>query len=110
MATKYTLKDTTLDISFISKNEFIIIEFKMTSLAIEKNEIELIFNENYSGINARKHELEGHGIGMYYAKKIMNLHNGFIEFIPGKSNFYFDGIPYSDNVIKIGLEKKVNNL
>lgn len=102
-ATKYVFENSDINISFLRRENVLDIEFEMISILVEPEELDLIFQENYSGKWAKHYNLDGYGIGMYYAKKLTELNKGKIEFIPGVKKFAFQGIPYADNVIRISL-------
>lgn len=104
-AVKYTAENSILDIAFESLSKTVKIKFSMTSLLVTKEEVNSIFLEKYSGHWATECELKGHGIGMYYAKKLVELNNGSIEFIAGSAKYQFEGVPYADNEIIIELPK-----
>jgi hypothetical protein len=74
----------------------------MTSIVILTDEINDIFSENYSGYWATETGLNGHGIGMFYAKKLIELNNGEITFIPGKESYRLNGIPYANAIFEGG--------
>lgn len=105
---KYAAENSLLDISFDSFKDKLKICFSMTSILVKQDEIDMIFDEKYSGQWVSELGLQGHGIGMYYAKKLIELNNGKIEFIAGKEKYKLDGVPYADNVIEITLNKAKN--
>ena len=102
---KYAAENSTLNISFESSNNIVKIRFLMNSILVTPEEVNNIFNEKYSGHWASEAGLQGHGIGMYYAKKLVELNKGTIAFIAGEEKYRLDGIPYADNVIEITLKK-----
>lgn len=102
---KYAANNSTLDISFKSSKETVNIIFSMRSILVEQEEMNKIFLEKYSGYWVTEFELNGYGIGMYYAKKLVEYNNGTIEFYAGKEMFKYEGVPYADNVITITLNK-----
>lgn len=104
-AVKYTAENSILNISFSNTSNKIIIQISMKSIFVQKDEINSIFEENYSGYWATETGLNGHGIGMYYAKKLVELNNGEIKFIPGEESYRLNGIPYANNIIKIILNR-----
>ena len=104
-AVKYILRDSQLNISISPSANYVIVEFLMTSLFVDEKECEDIFAENYSGYWATETNLCGHGIGMFYARKLEEMNNGNIKFIPGKEKYRFNGVPYADNRIVIELRR-----
>jgi signal transduction histidine kinase len=77
----------------------------MTSILVLKNEINDIFLEHYSGFWAKETEMNGHGIGMFYAKRLIEMNKGRIEFVPGEELYRLNGIPYAHNTIIIELKR-----
>ena len=104
-AVKYTAENSILDISFSNDSKKVLVRISMTSIVLLQDEINDIFSENYSGYWATETGLNGHGIGMFYAKKLMELNNGEISFIPGKESYRLNGIPYANNIITITLNR-----
>lgn len=105
-ATKYTVPDTTIDIVFDSNQEYVIVTISMNSLAFKEKEMNRLFEEGFSGSYARSLSLSGNGIGLFYIKKIMELNGGDFGIAPGKSNYSYNGYPYSYNSFIIKLKKE----
>lgn len=103
-ATKYVFENSEININFTRQLSTMLIEIKMVSILVEPDEVDKIFTEKYSGKWSTRSGLSGYGIGMYYAKKLTELNEGTIEFIPGSKKFAYDGIPYAENKIKIILK------
>ena len=104
-AVKYTAENSTLNISFLKTSEHVSIQISMNSILVQEEEINNIFEENYSGYWATETELNGHGIGMFYAKKLIELNKGEIIFTPGTESYRLNGIPYAKNIITIKLNR-----
>lgn len=105
-AAKYMGINSILDISFISELDFLIVEISMQSLKVNDEEIENIFSENYSGYWAKQTGINGHGIGMFYAKKLAEMNEGELQFIAGNNVIYsLEGVPYAKNTLKLKLKK-----
>lgn len=100
---KYIQENTKLEISFrINKNNTNA-TFKMTSLYISPEDEEKIFRkERYSGSMACKARLNGKGIGMYRAQKLLCLNGGKIVVVPGEPITMGD-ILYAKNSFTIEL-------
>ena len=104
-AVKYILGDSSMNILITPAGNNIIIDFSMTSLLVNENECDNIFNENYSGYWATETNLSGHGIGMFYAKRLIEINKGDIKFFPGKEKYKLNGVPYADNRIVVELKR-----
>lgn len=74
----------------------------MTSLYINQDEETAIFNEGYSGVVAQKLRLAGKGIGMYRARRLIELNNGTLTVEAGEA-VNIDGIDYAENKFIIAL-------
>lgn len=102
-AAKYIAPRTNAKISFrLEKNETLVI-FEMKSLYIQPGEEVEIFNEGYSGELAKKIEMAGKGIGMYRAKRLIELNNGTITVEPGEFPEEINGTDYANNKFIIAL-------
>ena len=51
-------------------------------VGIEKNQREKIFEKFYRIQSGNRHDIKGFGIGLFYAKKIIEKHNGTLELVP----------------------------
>jgi signal transduction histidine kinase len=76
---------------------------KEISISIEDNgtidakERTLIFDKFYRINNGNIHNNKGFGIGLYYAKKIIELHNGTLELKPTKNTNFEIKVPNEEN-------------
>lgn len=105
-AVKYTMNDTTLRIKFPCQDGVPRIELEMVSLPIERNEIDSLYEEGYSGKAARKLSLSGDGSGMGIAKKLLELNGAKIAISAGHPEFSRLGTEYAKNIFTIEFAKK----
>lgn len=107
-ATKYVMHGSTIKIYFNDKYDECDVIIEMKSLQIKKNEIDKIFEENYSGDNPRKYGLAGKGYGMSIVQKLLHLNNASITIIPDFSGsgceMHF-GKPYELNRFEVHFKK-----
>ncbi|MEM7791924.1 MAG: hypothetical protein AAF546_11030 [Verrucomicrobiota bacterium] len=104
---KYVKEGSDINVSFHESNHLINVEIKMFSLALKEGEEHRIFVEGFSGHHAKKANLNGKGIGMNRALKLVELNNASIEFlVDHESTQQIDGRPYQHQSIKLGLPKK----
>lgn len=96
-ASKYVRPHTNAQISFRKDNGFQIIEIDMKSLHIDSDEIGTIFMEGQSGKEAIRSKLNGDGIGLYRAKRFIELNGGTLVVHPGEEVEEYKGSFYSDN-------------
>lgn len=102
-ASKYVQNNSKANIIFKKEQDSQIIEFNMHSLFIDKDEEELIFQEGYSGRSAQKSKLRGEGIGMYRARKLIELNGGALIVKAGTIDSTQNGQEYALNTFVITL-------
>lgn len=107
-ATKYCLNDSSININFRDKKDSFNIVIEMTSLLIEPAEMKKIFDENYSGYYAKKSGLEGAGIGMGTAKKLLELNNAdlIVNRVKHEREIKADDLIYTQNEFTIKVNKE----
>jgi len=99
-AVKYTKPSSEITISFEKMKNYLQITIEMMSLRIEKDEVGKIFEEGYSGINAKN--IAGDGIGMFTVREALKLNSLLINVIPNYSKSeVLNGDKYIENVFKI---------
>lgn len=111
-AVKYAKRNSTIVINF---NEIVAnmpnhIRISLEMDSIKFDEVDLkddnVFKEGYSGVWAKKAQKAGHGIGMYFIKRLLELNHGIIEIIPGKEMYFdTDDICYTHNIFNVYLNK-----
>ena len=77
-ASKYCIPNREIIIDFIDSDKYLTVLFNMTSIIIEDDEVEKIFEESYSGRNAQKNNKSGDGIGMFRVKRLLDLNKATI--------------------------------
>src|SRR5471032_2319208 len=110
-AAKYAEPGSDIFVGFNSDAEKYIISFEMTSLHIEQNELNLLFEEGYSGTQAKNLGGAGSGIGMGLIKKLLNLNSAEICVKagapqPAKTNMVFQERKYAKNNFSIEFSSK----
>jgi len=103
-AVKYSKPGSEINLYFEKNHNNFVIKFDMTSIRIEKDEIEKIFNEGCSGINTKNEA--GDGIGMYMIKEALSLNNAELIVMPNYSKSEtFNNIKYINNIFEIRNKK-----
>jgi PAS domain S-box-containing protein len=78
-AGKYSYPDTTVSIDVASKDDQVIISVSDQGVGIPKSEQHRLY-EKFSRIdNPLTSFVEGNGLGLYWSKKVIDLHNGTIN-------------------------------
>lgn len=99
---KYISRNTELNIEFIDSKVIKKIKFDMISVKLEPGEELKIFTKNYSGENAKKFKINGKGLGMHNAQRLLEQSNLKIKVIRGdEEKFVYDHIPYHKNILEI---------
>lgn len=100
---KYIYEGSPLEISFSRDGRMLITKIKMYSLKIDKDEIEDIYTEGYSGKWAKMISKDGYGIGMFYIKHLIEMNDGKFSVKAGENATNINGIPYANNEFLLSL-------
>ena len=103
---KYIQRNTNANISVRKNNNQLLVDFQMHSLYIEQEEVDMIFIEGFSGKNAKKAHLNGEGIGMYRAKKLVELNGGSLSVKAGPVDTIDNNLEYALNQFIINLPQQ----
>ncbi|MBZ9612303.1 sensor histidine kinase [Rheinheimera maricola] len=110
-AAKYIKPFSTLNINISNNGVYSQISMDMISTEIEPDEVEKIFLEGVSGSLPSKIGKAGDGIGMYMAKKIIELNTGSITVYPYPDTLEETlGFKFQRNVFTINLPNSKQNL
>lgn len=101
---KYIKPNSFLEVKKEIMEQVILIKLEMISFHMEKNELEDIFKDNYSGKKV-KENLKGSGFGMGIIKKALELNGASIEVIAGEKIEKFNKGEYSKNQFIIMFQK-----
>ena len=99
-ATKYTCPDTRIYIDFNRRDGFVEMTTNMISLEITDEDMIRLYDEEYSGINARAQKLNGEGLGMGILRRALELNSCRIEIRRDISEFNrktINRVPYVNN-------------
>ncbi|HLA45083.1 MAG TPA: ATP-binding protein, partial [Aggregatilineales bacterium] len=95
-AIQYTSPQDTVTIKTCQEDDFIVFELQDTGCGIEESETALIFERFYRTDKARRAETGGAGLGLAIAKKIAEVHGGWIEVKskPGEGSTFRVKLPH----------------
>ena len=78
-AIKYSLEAPLIEIRTFNDKSFWIFEIKDNGIGMDSDALKLIFKKFYRQQGGNIHNIKGHGLGLSYVKKIIELHNGTIS-------------------------------
>jgi len=78
-AIKYSEDTPKIDISTVNTNKQIIIKIKDKGIGMSKNVQKNVFKKFYREERGNIHNVKGHGLGLSYVKKIIEIHQGEIH-------------------------------
>lgn len=88
----------TINVALKIADNKIAIDFIDSGLGIAKEHHNKVFEQFYRIPKGNIHDVKGFGIGLYYAKKIMEKHGGNLIIIPTLANTHFKiTLPYEQN-------------
>ena len=74
-AAKYNDNDPKINVNIFDSNKEIKLEFIDNGIGIEPSELNAIFDKFYRISTAKRNEVGGFGLGLFYVKRICSLHN-----------------------------------
>lgn len=95
-AIKYSPKNATINMDIFKENNFGVIKIKDQGMGIKSSDLPYIFNRFYRADASRsKEKIQGYGLGLSIAKRIVELHQGKISVSskPGKGTEFIIKIP-----------------
>ena len=94
-ARKYSPNTPDIKVKTYNKENNFIIEISDKGMGMSPNVLKKIFEQFYREETGNVHNVKGHGLGLAYVKKIVQLHGGQVwaESTPGKGSTFFIKIP-----------------
>lgn len=102
-ALKYCCPSTDFKIILSEEPKSFDIIFKMVSVKIDDNEIDLLTERGYRSKTAKEINMQGKGIGMYRIMKTLKYNNAELKIIPNsfKFNKTIQGVEYQGNEFRV---------
>lgn len=79
-ASKYSANDTIIDVSIAASDSVVTIQISDRGVGIAEEDIQYLFEKFRRIPNELSTKVGGTGLGLYWAKKIIDLHNGSISY------------------------------
>lgn len=76
---KYSLESPLIEVRTFNEEDVWIFEIEDHGIGMDSDTLKLIFKKFYRQQGGNIHNIKGHGLGLSYVKKIIELHNGTIH-------------------------------
>ncbi|KJY89560.1 ATP-binding protein [Pseudoalteromonas piscicida] len=101
-AVKYAPQESQVSVDFTQYSSAIEITISSEGPFTPKEEVKKLFLKGYRGENAKRLDVEGRGIGLYFADKIVKLHDASLAISSSSRNtFSYNGVKYSDFKVRL---------
>lgn len=102
---KYCAPGSTIDIAFQTNDDRLEVVMEMKSLPIAPDEESRIFEEGYSGSMAKKHSLNGSGLGLSIVRQLLEVNGASVVVSAGTRLELVQGIEYAPNRFTFGFAR-----
>jgi signal transduction histidine kinase len=94
-AIKFNREGGSVDVNIAEGEKYVEISVSDTGIGIEDKDLPLMFNEFFRASNSQNLSINGTGLGLAIARKIAELHSGFIKAasVFGKGSTFTVGLP-----------------
>lgn len=94
-ARKYSKDSPEIMVKTYNEDDYVVIEIRDRGIGMNKSVLKKIFEQFYREETGNIHNVKGHGLGLAYVKKIVELHKGQVhaESEPGKGSAFFVKLP-----------------
>lgn len=94
-ARKYSNENPQIYVKTYNEDNYIVIEVRDEGVGMSKTVLKKIFDQFYREETGNVHNVKGHGLGLAYVKKIVELHNGqvYAESELEKGSTFFIKLP-----------------
>lgn len=98
-ASKYTPENRTVTVGLEHTSDEVLVRIKDQGVGIAPEDIDKAFQKFSRVANARSDLVGGSGLGLYWAKQIVDLHDGVIDVHsrPGKGSEFIVRLPHKDD-------------
>ncbi|CAK6716172.1 putative Histidine kinase [Vibrio harveyi] len=105
-AVKYSPNECEVDVEFFEYSEEIEIKVKSIGPHIPQRELKRLVTKGYRGLSVRAtNKVKGQGIGLYFADKIVKLHDARMELNSSEPIFTIDDTSYSEFTVTLRFPK-----
>ncbi len=106
---KYAKPNSVVDVTFsnqtIGDAPYIALTFNMKSLAIRRNEIPILIQQDQRSPYAKKAQIPGSGQGLFIVRRMMELNDGFFSIETDDKVQKYKGLPYTNNTFTLCFKK-----
>lgn len=94
-ARKYSKENPNIQVKTYNEGNDIVIEVRDSGIGMSKTVLKKIFDQFYREETGNIHNVKGHGLGLAYVRKIVELHQGevYAESEPDKGSAFFIKLP-----------------
>lgn len=78
-ANKYSPETPKINVETYTENSWYVVEITDKGIGMSKTVLDKIFDEFYREETGNIHNVKGHGLGLSYVKRIVEMHNGIVE-------------------------------
>ncbi|HOH99998.1 MAG TPA: ATP-binding protein, partial [Bacteroidales bacterium] len=98
-ALKYSSTAPDITLTTADFKEGVLVSVKDRGIGISHNNLENIFKKLYRVPTGKVHNVKGFGLGLFYVKRLVDLHHGqiWVESEPGKGSRFFVYWPHEMN-------------
>ena len=104
-AVKYSPDNKEVEVNFKEDDKFIFVDVKSLGPKIELQEMQSIFERDVRGTHAINSGKSGNGIGLYFARHLLDSINGVISVAQNPSPVSFQAKPFYTTTFSLRFEK-----
>lgn len=83
-ANKYSKNSPQIDVKTQNEGNYLVVRIKDQGIGISKEDQKKIFEKFYRVSTGNVHDVKGFGLGLSYVKRVVELHEGFVDLISQK--------------------------
>lgn len=105
-ALKYAPRNTEITVNLQEDDDTIYVKTSSWGPLVEKDEFDKIFRSGYRGIHAVEFEKDGTGIGLYFLKQLIEMHDGgSVRFFQDEKSKVIDGTNFAQTHFNLRFQR-----